>query len=500
MHNAVKALVSRLSGGAEPIKNGEFSHGFVETLAKAYETARNALEYRAANLVRRAAIERILKRLILIYKNPDEVSHNLLDELKWARYLDRSQTGLNIKKQLSSILQKYITYKGVIPSDWIIKIASAEIEELFSLNKDYSQFTFFAFQTIKQKVDLEDENLDLLIYFATDKIYAASDPEQIAYHIIKLAGPEIDKQKMEEGWKLFNLAKEHPFTPRLSKFVRRQMPPLVLLRDIYFSNPTEFKELIDNKEKFLLRADEVLDNQLKLMSGNIQTAGVRSVIYVFLTKMIVAFGMEAPLETLIYGHISLLPLAINLGFPPLLMWGVTSRIKVPDREERSELVKRTAYILDNFDKLKEEDGRLTVAETPTATNLTYLVFSGIYTFVFAGIFILIYYLLGLIGYKFFNKIIFLFFLTVIAFFAYRISQIAKVYLWKNQDRESSSMIDMILLPILTIGSYLSTGMSKLNFLGFIFDFILEAPFKIILGFVDDWVQFLSVKKEQQVFD
>jgi hypothetical protein len=59
---------------------------------------------------------------------------------------------------------------------------------------------------------------------------------------------------------------------------------------------------------------------------------------------------------------------------------------------------------------------------------------------------------------------------------------------------------MVSLPILTIGSYLSQGLSKLNFLGFVFDFILEAPFKLILGFVDDWVQFLSVKKEEQLLE
>jgi hypothetical protein len=109
---------------------------------------------------------------------------------------------------------------------------------------------------------------------------------------------------------------------------------------------------------------------------------------------------------------------------------------------------------------------------------------------------LIYYVLGLIGFRFFSKFIFIFFLTIIAFFAYRINQIAQVYAWKEKI-ENSSLVDMISLPILTTGSFLSQGLTKINFLGFIFDFILEAPFKLILGFVDDWVQFLSTKKEDQ---
>jgi hypothetical protein len=500
MNKASQALLKRLSGGSTRHKDTEYTKGFVETLAKAYETARNALEYRAENLVRRAAIERILKRLTLIYKNPDEVAENLLTELKWARYLDRDQTGSKKQTQLVSILNKYLGYKGIIPAEWIIKIASAEIEEMFSLNKDYHQFTFYAFQAIKQKVNVKNENLDLLVYFSVDKIYAASDPEQIAYHIISLAGPDLNKEKMEEGWKLFNLARTSELTPRINKYVRRQMPPLVLLRDMYFYNPQDFGSLMDKKEEFLKRADEVLQIQLSLMSGKISTAGVRSVLYVFLTKMVLAFGVEVPLETLIYSHIQILPLVINLLFPPLIMAGVTSQIKIPPKKDQEALIQRTYYIVENFENLKDEDDLLEEKASSNTNSLTYLVFSGLYAVVFLGIFIAIYYLLDLMGFKFFNKFIFVFFMTIIAFFAYRIGQIAQVYSWKDQQKENTSLKDMFLLPILTIGSRLSQGLTHLNFLGFVFDFILEAPFKIILGFVDDWVQFLSTKKEQQVFD
>ena len=56
MNRVVLALTSRLSYGVNETAHNDYSHGFVETLAKAYEKARNALEYRADNLVRRAAI------------------------------------------------------------------------------------------------------------------------------------------------------------------------------------------------------------------------------------------------------------------------------------------------------------------------------------------------------------------------------------------------------------------------------------------------------------
>jgi hypothetical protein len=502
MNKAIAALSARLSFGVHNrLNNEETPHGFVETLAGVYEKARNALEYRADNLVRRAAIERILKRRMFLDKNPETLASDLLTELKWARYLSGEEVKAAKKPELIRILEKYTLYNGhVIPGEWIVKIASAEIEELFNLNRDYNQFTFFAFQAVKQKITITDENLDLLTYFAVDKIYAGSDNEQIAYHIVGLAGSNIDSQKLEEGWRLFNLALTSKLLPRINKFVRRQMPPLVLLRDIYFYAPSDFRSTIQSEEKFIQKAEEVLKNQLEQMSGKIATAGVRSIIYVFLTKMVLAFGLEVPFEIFVYGQLNKLPLILNIVFPPLLMWITTMQIHVPTIKERSDLVQRTWYVVENFDSLKNEEDLLTPENAENKASLAYYIFSTLYTIFFVGIFALIFYVLGLIGFRFFSKLIFIFFLTIIAFFAYRISQIAKVYFWKNQGHESSSLWDTIALPILTIGSLLSIGLSKLNFLMFVFDFILEAPFKLILGFVDDWVQFLSAKKEEQILE
>ncbi len=500
MNKPLTALTAKLSyGETRLISKEDSSHGLVETLARVYERARNALEYRADNLVRRAAIERILKRIILLNKNPKSVTEDLLMELKWAKYLSHDELKNVNKGALEKTVEKYITYMGhSVPHDWIIKIASAEIEELFNLNSDYKQFTFFAFQIIKQKIALADENLELLIYFAVDKVYAGSDDEQIAYHILKLAGDDVTKEKLNEGWKLFNLAKNHKSLSKITKFVRRQMPPLVLLRDVYFYTPGNFKSIVENETQFLANANEVLELQLEQMSGRVSTAGLRSIVYVFLTKMILAFGMEVPFEIFFYGKIGKIPLALNLIFPPILMWLTTMQIHLPSKKERTALIERSWFIIQNYEELKNEEGNMEEVTGEPNHGTIYWIFSVTYWAFFVGVFALIFFGLGEIGFTFFSKIIFIFFLTIIAFFAYRITQVAKVYSWRGTKNESSTLLDIISLPILAMGSHLSRGLAKLNFLAFAFDFILEAPFKIILGFVDDWVQFMSIKKEEDI--
>ncbi len=502
INKPLTALLSRLSYGEASIaRTEESTYGVVETLARVYEKARNALEYRADNLVRRAAIERILKRRLLLDKNPESLAAGLLVELRWAKYLSPEELKGGTKKNLEKILTKYTSYAdGNIPHEWTAKIASAEIEELFNLNTDYSQFTLFAFQTIRQKIIINDENLDLLIYFAVDKIYAGCDDEQIAYHILKLAGEDTTKEKFEEAWKLFNLAKNNKALSRINKFVRRQMPPLILLRDIYFYSPQNFKEVISDIDKFKSFAEKVLDNQLEQMSDRINTAAIRSVLYVFLTKMILAVGLETPFEILIFGRLNKIALILNMIFPPLLMWVTTMQIHLPSEKEKTALIGRSWYILQNFDLLKDEDDVLLNIEQKRDKGFLYWVFSTLYIIFFIGVFAAIFFVLGKIGYTLFSEFVFIFFLTVIAFFAYRINQTAKVYSWKENRDEDSSLMSIISLPILAIGSRLSVGLSKLNFLAFILDFILEAPFKIILGFVDSWVQFLSLKKEEEIIE
>lgn len=502
MNKALSALTASLSyGESNYIHKKDNSHGLVETLARAYEKARNALEYRADNLVRRAAVERILKRRIVLNPNPKSLVENLLTELRWAKYLTFEEVKTDKVNVLENIIKRYVDLLGnSVPQEWVIKIASAEIEEFFDLNTDYKQFTFFAFQIVRQKIKIEDENLELLIYFAVDKIYAGSDDEQILYHILKLGGEDITKAKLSEAWRLFNLAKKHKEMSRIIKYVRRQMPPLILLRDIYFYAPGDFRSVALDEEKFLSLAGDTLEIQLTQMSNKVSTAGTRSVIYVFLTKMILAFGMEVPFEILFYGSVGKLPLILNLLFPPILMWAITMQIKLPGADEKEALIKRSWKILQNFEELGQEEDILMPENAEGDHSIVYYIFSVLYAIFFVGIFAFIYFVLNEIGFTFFSTAVFVFFLTVIAFFAFRIVQVAKIYSWKDAGKESGGLTDIVALPILSIGSRLSKGLSKLNFLAFAFDFILEAPFKIILGFVDDWVQFLSVKKEEEILE
>jgi hypothetical protein len=63
-------------------------------------------------------------------------------------------------------------------------------------------------------------------------------------------------------------------------------------------------------------------------------------------------------------------------------------------------------------------------------------------------------------------------------------------------RASTAVLDFISLPILRAGQWLSMGISRINVFLFFFDFLFEAPFKIFLSVLEEWLQFMKEKKEE----
>jgi len=77
-------------------------------------------------------------------------------------------------------------------------------------------------------------------------------------------------------------------------------------------------------------------------------------------------------------------------------------------------------------------------------------------------------------------------------------EISKEYKLEEKESFFSPFVDFFFMPILSIGKFLSSEISKINILIFFFDFILEAPFKLIFEIFEEWISFVKHKKEEIV--
>jgi len=106
----------------------------VSAAAVLYEAARNAVEFRAEHLIRRAAIERILRRRLIIKSTGSGIAEALIKELLWARYLENGHIPILKIDEIQETIDKYIALKTEVCkltknsdyANWLTGIASCE--------------------------------------------------------------------------------------------------------------------------------------------------------------------------------------------------------------------------------------------------------------------------------------------------------------------------------------------------------------------------------------
>ncbi|MEK7504348.1 MAG: hypothetical protein AAB550_02505 [Patescibacteria group bacterium] len=458
IHPVIAKLISNLScGKTANLHTQSDQQDAVTKIARVYELARNALEYRAEHLVRRAAIERILRRQIVF-------SHD--------------------SKKLG---------KTEVDHNWLLGLISAEIESSFNPNHDYHEFTKFAFNVLRKRIEIDDPDIDLMLYVAIDKIFSQSDEAGISYHLYQL-NPQSN---LDETYSAFKKVIDTKALNTLCVFVRKQMGPLMLIRDLYFAAPIEFEKSLCDQEVFTRKAILVLQDQLRLVKSRMNTATIRSLIYVFLTKMIIGVLLESPLELLIFGQTHYLTLIINMIVPVGVMWLIVSNIHLPKPKNQEQLLARATEIIFNYDTPANSWEKITTLNK-SISSFKFSLFYFFYALLFLLVFYVIYSVLKFVGSSIISIGMFVFFLSVVTFFAYRIRQIALIYTYQPRNDTTSVGWDVFTLPMVAIGDLVSRGVSQLNFLTFVFDFILEAPFKLILGFLENWGRFLSSKRDEIV--
>ena len=88
---------------------------------------------------------------------------------------------------------------------------------------------------------------------------------------------------------------------------------------------------------------------------------------------------------------------------------------------------------------------------------------------------------------------------VLSYFAWNVRARAKdLEVLPSKEGLPGSILTIISLPILKVGQMLSIQVGRFNFFTLFFDLILEAPFKIIIQFFEDLIDFLKSKHEEVV--
>jgi len=488
----------------------------VSTFAVIYEKARNAVEFRAEHLVRRAAIERILKRRTTLGNDPRAIAENLTVELLWAKYIDSSLIDDDTIATIAQIIGKYLIVKNHIQAtrhkgitwEMVAGIASAEIDEIMVSPTKREALVNFVYQLVRPKIlipSYNEELLNMMTYIAVERAYAQSDEALITFHLLKMIDSDWTKRTTSDAEEhieqLFtsiqhiSQSSKNALTVSIAKYLRKQLPPFLLLRDFMFEHEKDARSIVEDETKFEETLNILASKRYEQIGVKVRRGIVRSIVYIFLTKMILAILLEVPVDTWITKKIDWIPLLINLIFPPVLLALIASFISVPGPDNTKRLIDRIKTIVYHPESYQKASDAFTL--TPKRKRpLLSAVFSLFYVSAFALTFGFIGYILSILHFNFASQIIFVFFVALVSLFAYRIRQSAREYEVVERQGILEPLMDFFFLPILYAGDLLSKEIAKINFFIFLFDFILEAPLKVIFEVVEEWIRFIRTKKEE----
>lgn len=487
----------------------------ISKVASFYEKFRTAMDYGSEETIPRRAIERMLKRMLFLEGNPKALSQDLLRELIWAGYLPNATVPESIINEVSNSITLYLKLKNEISkkkviktsdlNEFILQTLSCEILQTLIPNQQKNAVANFMFKNLKDTVTIEDDSLqtrDVQVFLSIRKSFAKDDLAFLKFRLFREIFGKLSSENFGEvidGFeKGFSEIKKQLFYPkkeRILNHIKKKTPPFLILYDLLLSEKGGIKTIAQNEEEFRGRVFEICDEKYQLIRKKVQTAIIRSFIFILTTKAIFALAVEGSYESLILGEIQWSSIIVNTILPPLLMILVGLGIRTPGRQNSEAIYHDIKKLLFEEEPNISSHLAVSIASKTSKTVYDYL-FSALWflsiIFSFGGI----WYLLGIMDFNIVSKMTFLFFIAIISFLSYRIYQTAHGYTATKGLSLFTPLFDFFFIPIIRVGRSLTEGITQINFLLLVVDFLIEAPFKGAIGFFEQWFLFAAQKREE----
>lgn len=495
----------------------------VSKLGFVYEKLRNAVDYNDEHLVRRNALERFLRRHLLFLHDQSaaRISQALIYDFIRARYLPNDTLPETIISTVAITIDKYLQIIAYIDQHqstihqpdkvkaWVVALASCEIDEYLIPVTKHLAITNFMYSRMIETINIvgikiDDQEKNLQIYIATLRTLLKADTDFLRYRLLTLyipSWPTAGELEIKDFCDRILAIRAridahlfHPVSFQMIRGLRRQAVFFTLLREL-IEKSDNTDHLLNTEETLTEHLTKLCSTSYKKIKKTLVGSTIRVIIYILLTKTILAVAIELPYDRIFLGQIHWTALLINVIFHPILMLIVAMTISVPGRAN-------TAIIIDEIKKIitgAERKVVIKIKDSLKPGSISYLVFNTIYLIMFAISFGIVIRILMWLDFNIMSGALFIFFLTLVSFFGFRLRNLAKqLSVVPRKDNLTNFIVDFFSLPIISVGRFVSNNFAKVNIFLYILDFVIETPFKMLVEFLDKAVSFVKEKREEIV--
>lgn len=502
----------------------------VSKMAFYYEKIRNTVDYKEEHLLRKNAIERILRRQIIIEgvikeSKSENIAKHLLAELIRAAYLPNNQILESKIDEISKVITKYIKLKKYcaeyLQNDskfkneyitWIIAMAASDIEERLGQSKVDQIVISNMYEILQGNIKLPDDlpyqkDKEIQIYIGIYRSFLKFDNEMLSFIVFKYYN-SIWKNPSDEDIEqiaknIINIRKaidaqiDHPLTKQLNRIISRYTVFFTILVDVVDDDPASvYDKFRSDPKAFSRQIKRKCEKRYKLTRSKLWRAAVRSILYIFITKSVFAVILEVPAIKWFGEDLNYYSLLVNVTFPAFLLFLIVFLTKLPAENNTKKIVEGVEEIVFEERKRKEPFQLRPPIKRSVFMNS---MFGIIYVITFFLSFGFVVWSLDVIHFNWISIIIFLFFLALVSFFSIRIRKgTRELVVVEAKENILGLFSDFFYTPVIAVGKWLSDKFSRINVFVFILDFIIEVPFKVFVEVAEEWTKYVRERKDEIV--
>lgn len=480
------------------------THEITRKAAVLYEKIRSFIDYQEENQIKRRVIERIIKRKLL-FRDKVSVGRSIIEELVGAGYLPNNTIPESKALEIQHIVDYYNTLYSFNTLDkeyraFTISLASVDVHQfLFDNSYDIASVEMFVSilkDYLKFDIKIDEERKERILIVCAHKVLLESSIEEIRYALWKFEQKERSKisNSMDAtfyAYDFFQKTKsimDDPLVWTVLNKIKDLSVSIKLIKETAKDYGGVERQVFENKHEVAERMSNYLSVAYKKEEQYVKKNGIRAVIYLLCTKILLALIIEVPTDLFLLGHIVIFSLIINIVFHPLLLLFITRRPLGFTNENTEKAVNKSLGII---------DGNIDSIYIKTKSRYHYeLVYFFLYGLLYVVTFSIIIGTLIALRFNFISIILFLIFLALVSYFGMRIRGHAMKYkVETSKEGLMGTLGNLFMLPVIRMGRYLSVKFSTINALVFVMDFVIETPFKMLLKIFNEFLYFLRDKRE-----
>lgn len=511
-------------------------------VAKFYETVRRIVDWKEEHLIRRAAIERVLKRRFVskVYGisiipdvKPADAAEPFILELIRSGYFPNGKIGKEKIFEIQNCLEKYlyILTNAVVINDeeaktkkeqkagvkkkinfynWVIEIAACEIEEILDAPlREYALMNLMT-ESLMQRIriipenEISEEDKYMQTYISVHRTLYNLDKPITIFHLLKYKYPEFfssSEYLPEFTSKIFDIWNEiesYLNYKKGSEFFRvaeKYDAAYLLIGDSMNSMEKEV-EFIEKKVSdtgiFIQAVENKYNERLATLKKRLSRLAVFSTLSIFVAGAASLLIFEIPIAKWVRGYFSPWAIVADLAIPTALMFILVWMIRPPsgnNLESVKEEVSKIVYTVEEMDiyevKLKKKIRK-------------FLNFMFALIYITGGLISLygIYWVFKIANVPWTSLYINTGNVAMVVFSAMVIRQRSRELTIVEKENIIEFLLDFFSIPLAKIGGWISSKWKEYNIVSVFFIALVDFPFSSFVAMIEGWRNFIKDKRSE----